>query len=132
MCTKRPLIGLTVATALNTAGPLTYTTDQVIGGLILRDCNGAGRTDTLPTAAALLAVLKTNGRIPPVGVTVYLTIRNTSAGAFSITVQAGTGGTISGTATVAQSNSKEFAIVFTDTRDGNAAYTAYSLGTSVF
>jgi hypothetical protein len=132
MPTKRPLVSLTTATTLNTAGGVTYTSDQVFGGLILRDCNGAGRTDVLPTAALLLAALKSNGRIPPVGVTVFLVIRNTTGGAFTITVNAGTGGTMSGTNTIAQNNSKEFMIVFTDTRDGNAAYTAYSLGTSVF
>ena len=139
MPTKRPPVGLTLSSTLSAAGPLTYTTDQVLGGLILRDCNGAGRTDTLPDATALLGLLKGSiqpsspgGRVPPVGVTVYLIIRNTSGGAFSITVAAGAGGSISGTATIAQNNTKEFAIVFTDVRDGNATYIAYSLGTSTF
>ena len=115
-------------TTLSTAGALTYTTAQVLGGLILRDTNGAGRTDTLPTAALLVAALTGLH----VGSSFTLHIRNTASGANTLTVAAGTGGTISGTATVAQNNAKTFRIVFTNITSGSEAYTAYSLGTTVF
>lgn len=117
-----------LVTTLNTAGDLTLTTAQILGGLILRDPNGGARTDTLPTAALLLAAM-------PAGVLIdtsfRFTIRNTADAAETITVAAGTGGTLSGTATIAQNNSKEFLVVFTNVSAGSEAYTAYSLGTVV-
>lgn len=116
-----------LTTTLSTAGAETLTPAQVLGGLILRDPNGAGRTDTMPTAALLLATMP--------GVVVdssfEFTIRNTADAAETITVAAGTGGTISGTATIAQNNSKAFRVVWTNVTAGSEAYTAYSLGTVV-
>jgi hypothetical protein len=113
---------------LTTAGALTYTPGQVLGGIVLRDPNGAARTDTLPTAALLVAA------IPGVmiGSSFRFWVRNDADAAETITIAAGTGGTISGTATIAQSNSKEFLIRITGTAPGSEAYTAYSLGTVVF
>jgi hypothetical protein len=64
-----------------------------------------------------------------VGTSFVFTIRNTSAGAFTITVTAGTGGTVSGTATIAQNNTKSFLVVFTNVTPGTEAFTIYSLGT---
>ena len=117
---------VTVST-LATAGNLTLTAAQVLGGLILRDPNGGARTDTLPTAALLAAAI--NGVF--VGSAFEFTIRNTADAAETITVAVGTGGTGSGTLTIAQNNTKRFAIVFTDVDAGEEAYTLYSLGTVV-
>lgn len=117
-----PLIAVST---LTTAGALTLTTAQVLGGLILRDTSGANRTDTMPTASDLLDSIQ--GAM--VGTAFEFTIRNTADAAETITVAAGTGGTTSGTMTIAQNNSKRFAVVFTNVTSGSEAYTIYSLGT---
>lgn len=45
------------ATSDATAGARTYTAAEILGGIIVRDCAGASRTDTLPTAALLVAAM---------------------------------------------------------------------------
>lgn len=117
---------LTTVTTDSTAGALTYTAAQLLGGLILRDPNGAGRSDVTPTATLLLAALP--GAV--VGTSFDFTIRNTADAAETITVTAGTGATLSGTMTIAQNNQKAFRVVITNV--GTPAYTVYSLGTVVF
>jgi hypothetical protein len=113
------------ATTNATAGALTVTAAMILGGLMLRDPAGGARTDTLSTAALLAAA------IPGVrvGTAIRLIYRNTADAAETITVASGTGGTDSGTMTIAQNNSKEFLIVFTAI--GTPTYTCYSLGTVV-
>lgn len=59
-------------------------------------------------------------------------IKNTSAGAFAITVVGGTGVTVTGTATVAQNFIKHFMIVLDNCTAGNQAAHVFSLGTSAF
>lgn len=116
-------VSITQATAV------TLTAAQVLGGLILLDPDG-GTTATMPTFTLLAAAIQGVA----VGCSFEFTIRNTAGGAETITVAAGTGGTTSGTMTIAQSNSKRFLVVFTSstgvlnggTPDG---YTIYSLGT---
>jgi hypothetical protein len=115
-----------VPTTIATAGPATYTPAQVLNGMILRDTGGAARTDVLPTAALLVAAL---GGSAVVGTTVALTIMNTSAGAFTVQITMGAGGT-SGAAnvlsTIAQSASKTFHIQITNVTLGAEAYTVYA------
>ena len=111
------------AVTYSTAGVVTYTAAEFTSGLILRDCNGAGRADVTPTAAALYTELGS----PAVGSSFQLIVRNTSGGAFSITMTASTGVTISGTATIAQSNTKLFLGVFASP----TTLTLYSVGTFV-
>lgn len=110
-----------------TAAAVTFTVTQVLGGLILRDPNGAGRADLLPTAAALVAAI--NGA--EIGTGFEFTIRNTADAAETITVTTNTGLTLSGTMTIAQNNSKRFAVVLTNVTAGSEAATVYSLGTVV-
>ncbi len=131
MSLGRKIIDFATATTISTAAAVTYTAAQILGGLILRNTNGAGRADLVPTAASVLAALTQAGRRPVVGAAFEFTIRNTAGAAETITVTTNTGVTLSGTMTIAQNNSKRFALVFTDVRDGNAAYTLYSLGTVV-
>jgi len=60
-------------------------------------------------------------------------VKNTSAGAFTITVLAGAGVTVSGTATAAQSTVRHFKAVLTECRSGStAAATIFSLTTGAF
>jgi hypothetical protein len=104
-------------TSVTTAGAATYTAAGVFGGLILRDPAGADRTDTLPTAALLVAYLKSKANEMGVQLPVYVAfdfiVQNDADAAETITVQAGSGGTnTSGhTRTIAQSNSKKFNII---------------------
>jgi hypothetical protein len=111
-----------------TAGAATYTAAQLLGGMILRDPAGAARSDSLPSAALLVAGLPGVA----VGTTFRVIVRNDAAGAFAITVLAGAGVTLSGTATIAQSNLKVFMVRFTNVSPGTEAYTVYSLGSLVF
>jgi hypothetical protein len=117
-----------VPVTINTAANATFTTDQVLGGMILRDGNGGARTDTLPSAAALADAIQ--GAM--VGTSLELHVRNATATAAAVTLAAGAGGTTSGTMAVAQLNSNDFLIVFTNVTIGQEAYTVYSKGGGVF
>lgn len=125
-----PVVPLIVPATLSTAGNLTYTTDQLLGGLIIRAGNGGARTDTLPTAAALVAAMQG----VQVGHSFQFDLLNNSATAVAITVAVGAGITAMTGATLAtsQSNVRYFMIVFTNVTIGSEAATLYSLGTSAF
>ena len=120
-----------VPATVATATAVTLTAAQILGGLILQAPSGGAVTTTLPTLALLLAAI--NG--VAVGTSFEFTIRNTADASETITVAAGTGGTTSGTMTIAQSNSKRFLVVFTTTTSEPVGYgvpdgyTVYSLGT---
>ena len=47
----------TTVTTISTAGAVTYTAAQLIGGLILRDTGDAARQDVTPTAAQIVAAI---------------------------------------------------------------------------
>ncbi|MEN6533685.1 MAG: hypothetical protein ABFD89_08480 [Bryobacteraceae bacterium] len=114
-----------IASALNTASNLTYSAAQVIGGIVLRDCNGGSRADTVPTGAELVADLP--GAVA--GMSFEFVLRNTSDAVETITVTAPDASvTTSGTMTVAQNNTKIFLIVLTNVAAGTEAYTIYSIG----
>jgi len=113
----------TTVTTKATAAAVTFTADEVLGGLILRDPAGASRADLLPTAAALINAMD----YPETGASFEFTIRNTADLAETITVTTNTGLTLSGTMTIAQNNSKRFLAVVTSA----TAITVYSLGTIV-
>jgi len=125
--TGRVLDGAVSVATVATATAVTLTAAQLLGGLILQDPDGGGVTTTLPTAALLVAAL------PGVnaGTAFEFTIRNTANAAETITVESGSGGTDSGTMTIAQNNTKRFMVLFTNTSPGSEAYTLYSLGTVV-
>lgn len=117
----------TAVATITTADAVTYTAAQVLGGLILRDCAGGARSDVTPTAAQIVA--GSAGCI--VGTSFEFTIRNTSDAAETLTITAGAGVTLSGTMTIAQSNSKRFLAVITSITAASEAVTLYSLGTVV-
>jgi len=114
----------TVAT-VNTASAVTLTAAQLLGGLILEDPNGGAVTVTTPTATLIVNAIAEC----KVGSSFEFTIRNTADAAEAITVAAGTGVTISGTATIGQNNSKRFLVAVTAVT--SPAVTIYSLGTVV-
>lgn len=113
----------TVST-VTTVGAVTFTAAQILGGLILRDPNGASRADLVPLATDLIAALNK----PTIGASFEFTIRNDADAAETITVTTNTGVTLSGTMTIAQNNMKRFKLVVT----GLTTVTIYSLGTIVF
>lgn len=113
---------------ITTAGNHTFTTAEILSGLILRDCAGGSRTDTLPAAADLVAAVQG----AQVNHAFEVEIRNFSDAAETITIAAGAGGTTSGTMTIATANTKRLAVVFTNVTVGSEAYTVYSLGVKVY
>jgi len=118
------LMPFQTVTTKTTAGVVTYTAAELLGGLILRDPNGAGRSDVTPTAALIIAGMPGAS----IGNSFRFVIRNTADAAETITITAGSNVTLSGTMTIAQNNSKEFLAVVT----GTGTVTIYSLGTVVF
>ena len=81
-------------TAINTAGAVTLTTAQLLNGLINRDPAGASRTDTTPTATAIINSL---GVGVVIGSTLDLVIRNTGSFGEILTLAGGTGVTLAPT-----------------------------------
>lgn len=100
----------------------TLTTTQLINGLILSTPTAA-RTFTTPTATEILAAVKT----PKVGAAFDLAIRNTSAGAYALTLAGGTDVTVVGTATTAQNVASTFRGVVTAV--DTPAVSLYRVGT---
>jgi hypothetical protein len=111
-----------VVTYLGTVVTLLYS--DVLGGFITLT-NAAAIAATLPSAALLVPQIEG----AQVGSSIRFLVK--AGGAGTVTVAAGTGGTINGTATVATLNIKEFLLVVTAVGD-NPTYTAYSIGTSVY
>lgn len=105
-----------------TAGAVTYTAAQILGGLIVRDPAGSARTDVLPTAALLLASMKE----VTVGDVIKCLIVNNADAAETITIDPGTGGDltqIAGTRIIPQNTSRMIYIRVTDV--STPAYIAY-------
>lgn len=110
----------------NTAGAQTYTAANVLSGLIVRDCAGAGRTDVLPTAALLVAALPG----AKVGDIIECRVINGSDAAETLTIDAGVGGTYDANQTAAsrvipQNTSKVLRIRLTNVTAAAEAYVAY-------
>lgn len=107
-----------------TAGVVTYTPVDILNGIIVRDCNGASRADVLPTAALLVAAMKT----PQIGDLIRCRIINGSDAAETITVGVGAGGALdaaqlAASNVIAQNTSKEVTIRITAV--STPAYVAY-------
>jgi len=117
---------LAVAT-LDTAGAVTYTAAQMLGGLILRDPNGAGRSDVTPTAALIVAALPSYMQVN--NVTFLCHLINTANANETITLTAGDGVTlVPATVTVAQNENALLLVRVTDASDtANQAVTIYSM-----
>jgi len=118
----------TVTPAVNAvAAAVTYTAAEILSGFLLRDALSSARADLLPTAAAIVAAI--NGC--QVGTSFRTWIRNTGAGAGSITLTTNTGLTLSGTVAIVFQQQKELLFVVTNNTVGSEAVTVYSLGASV-
>ena len=124
----------TEVTTINTAGNVAYTASQILSGLILRDCVGSGRSDTIVAASTILDEMHSLTPVPTVGSSFRVTIRNTSDGAETITLPAGTVGgvTISGDNEIAEHYSRTYLCVFTNVGSGTEACTLYSESYSIW
>lgn len=118
----------TEVTTINTAGNVAYTASQILSGLILRDCVGSGRSDTIIAASTILDEMHSLTPVPTVGSSFRVTIRNTSDGAETITLPAGPVGgvTISGGNTLVQHTTRTYLVVFTNVGSGTEACTFYA------
>lgn len=107
-----------------TTDTATLTVAQLFGGRITGTPTAAA-TYTTPTATLI------SGAFKPcyVGSTTEFIVRNTSAGANTITLAAGTGVTLTGTMTIAQNNERRFIIQVTNC---NTAVTIFSTPTGAF
>jgi hypothetical protein len=110
-----------------TAGNATITAAQVLQGIYVRDCAGAGRTDTFDTAALLVSAVP-NVRVGDVA---KLHIVNGSDAAETLTLAAGTGGAFDTNQTAAsrvipQNASKDVYIRFTNVKVGSEAVVIYA------
>jgi hypothetical protein len=114
------------------AGAKTLTAAQILGGFIIGVPTAAANYTT-DTAKNIVNAIQN----AQVGSAIQFTVRNGAAGAYPITLVAGTGVTLNSgdTATVAQSNQKTFLAIVTALPNYlgvGAAVTIYSMGTVVF
>lgn len=114
--------------SIATAGDATYTAANILTGGIVRDCAGAARADTLPTAALLVAAIKNGVRV---GQRIRFKLVNGSDADETITLQAGTGGGWDSNQTAASrvirfENSKEIVIRLTNVTASSEAYVVYA------
>lgn len=119
--------GFVSAAAITTADDSTLTTKDVLGGMILRDCTGAARTDTLPTAALLAAAY--NGCAT--GSSVTFSVRNISDVSTEVlTLAVGTGITAyaGSLLTVQPGEVQEYMMIFSSVTPGSEAATLYFMG----
>lgn len=98
------------ATALATAGAGTYTAALITSGIITRDPNGASRTDTTDTAAAILTAAQVLGLLMNDYEEMFFYVINTADAAETITLAGGTSVTLQGIGTIAQNSMDKFCL----------------------
>lgn len=113
-------------TTISTASNVTYSAADLFSGVILRDPNGAARSDTTPTAANIVSAVSNASANSSFG----FTIVNTADAAETITLSAGTGVTLSGTMTVEQNERRSFLVVVTNATASSEAVTIYNVSTT--
>ena len=113
----------TTVLAANTAGVMTFTAAQLIGGLIVRTAMGAARSDVTDSATNIVAAIPNY----VVGTSFEFGILNQTA-TYTETLTAGSGVTITGTATTATLCYHRYLAVITSA----SAVTIYSLGTATY
>lgn len=113
-------VGMPMINPLTLAAAATLTSPQTLTGMIIY--SGATGNLTLPSASDLC----NNIQGAMVGTSFELIIRNTGAG--TVTMVAGAGGTISGTATVVTVNTRIFLFNLTNVTIGSETYTVYPEG----
>ena len=117
------IITKTVVQSDSTAGAKTYSAAELLSGYIIRDPAGSDRSDVFPNAADIISAIPNCADSD----SFKFIIKNAADAEETITLTTGTGITITGTATIARNNTKEFLCVVSDV--DAAAVTIYSLGT---
>ncbi len=108
-------------TAISTAGAGTLTAASLVGGVITRTGPSADFTDTTATAALIIAGMPSAGN-PVIGQSWELTYLNTVA--YTCTLAAGTGVTLSGITSIPGLSSARFLVTYT----ASGAVTILGLG----
>lgn len=122
----KPMVETLAAATISTAGAVTYTAAQVLGGLILRDPNGGARTDVTPTAALLVAEMPIPGRATDATFSCY--VINTADASEVLTVSAGSNVTLKpATVTLAQNENALLLVRFTSVAPGSETVTIYAM-----
>ena len=109
-------------------GAITLVVSDLFRGFLDRDSGAANVDATTPTAAEIVAALP--GK--PIGHTVQLYIRNTTATANTLTLVGGTGVTVSGDADIGQNGSALFMIRLENVTSGAEAVSAYCMGSFTY
>lgn len=117
---KGDLLSLDVLSLVANAAGVTITAAQLLGGIIIRS-GAAAVSDTLPTAAALVALVPGAA----IGDTFDVTIQNGNSGL--LTIVTGAGITLTGTTTVTNANTRKYALRFTNVTPGSEAAILYGL-----
>jgi hypothetical protein len=117
-----PTITVTTGTLTTGGGARTLTAAECIGGLVLFNVDDA-QSINLPSATLLAAAMPGAA----VGQSLIFYIKN--IGDATGTVVAGTGGTLSGTATIATLTTRVWLVRLTAVSPDTPTYTAYTLGT---
>lgn len=122
----RPILAGKAHTAVTLSGAVTMTVDQLATGWYEADPGGAGRTVTLPTAAAIVAHVDFQG--VEVGQCIPLVVVNTADAGETITIAVGTGiNTVVGNVlTIAQNARKQFVLKCTGI-GSSAAFSLYNV-----
>lgn len=119
-----PPMGTIKPTSISTAGAVTLTVDQIMSGLILRDCAGAVRTDTLPTAALFAG----EGFLVNTGIRFSVrNISDDSAELLTIAVGSGITAQSSTDLTIEPGQTNEYMLVITNVNSGTEAATLYQV-----
>lgn len=118
----QPYTTVTTGTLTTGGGARTLTAAECLGGLVVFNVDDA-QSINLPTATLLQAAMPGAA----VGQSFIFYIKNT--GDATGTVVAGTGGTLSGTATIATVTTRAWLVRLTAVRPDTPTYTAYTLGT---
>ena len=119
---------LTIMTPIVDQDDKDLTIDMLLGGLILRDPDGADRIDSIPTAESIVSDI--SGAV--VGSSFEFRIKNTSTNTNNtITISGPDGGnvTTNGTMTIQPLFTRTFLVVCDNVTNGKEAVTIYSLGT---
>lgn len=109
-------------------GAQNYLAADLVGQIIVHDGTG-GATATLPTAALLVAGMRTGGNVPAVGQTLECEVINGGSG--TITIAAGSGGgfdanQLAPSRVIVANTSKALFLRLTNVTGGSEAYVIYS------
>lgn len=116
--------GFKGSTTISTASDVTYTAGEVVKGIIVREVNGASRSDTLPTAAQIVSTIE--GCVT--GMSFVFVLHNVADSQYTLTLVAGSGITFSADmpTSVDRDDTHEYIIEITDARVASAAITMYT------